>query len=493
MTPRLARTWPVLTAVLIAGAAGLVFTRALDTRTNYDEGVYLASLDAMRRGQDLGTELYTSQPPVFYWLLRGLAAPFDSSIPEIRVALALLAVLGVAAAIVLGWRLYGPPAGLVSGALVVIGPPYPSVAPTVSADVPAVALGLVSLALLTFALGRGAPRSRAGWACAAGAVLTLAVLTKLLAAPFVVPFVALAAAAGAARRVLPAGLVGAAVATLIVVAVHAAAVDDIWRQVVTDHTDARALGTLSGNADQIRKLLEPRTPFGWLVPLGFVAFLLSRRARATWPLWTFVPAAVGFLLLVRPLADHHLVLLSVACAIAAGPSLALAIGGLGRVPQVAAASVLVLFVAAGVYQEQRRLHRNDLPDPPEVAWAIAAIDRATSRDALVVTDQPIVLFRAKRETTGPLVDISNTRVTGGTLTAADVNAEIRRSRPDAVLVDRMLRFLPATLAELDRGYRRRVRCGSATLYLNSKAETAPVPGSVLTNPSDGCGGGQRAP
>ena len=75
-------------------------------------------------------------------------------------------------------------------------------------------------------------------------------------------------------------------------------------------------------------------------------------------------------------------------------------------------------------------------------------DRSARRaaNALVVTDQPIVLFRAKRATTGPLVDISNTRVTGGTLTAGEVNAEIRRSRPDAVLVDRMLRFLPAVIA-----------------------------------------------
>ena len=44
-------------------------TRALGARTNFDEGVYLASLDAMRRGQELGSEIYTSQPPVFYWLL----------------------------------------------------------------------------------------------------------------------------------------------------------------------------------------------------------------------------------------------------------------------------------------------------------------------------------------------------------------------------------------------------------------------------------------
>ena len=376
MTSRLARDWPAATAVLVAVGAGLVFTRALGTRTNYDEGVYLASLDAMRRGQELGSELYTSQPPVFYWLLRALAAPFGSSISGIRFSFVLFALFGVAAAIMLGWRLYGPPAGVAAGALVAIGPPYPTWAWTVSADVPAVALGLVSLALLAVALRSGAPRS---WAGAAGAVLALAVLTKVLAIPFVVPFVALALSARAARSVLPPALVGAALAASIVLVANAGALDDIWRQVVSDHTDARNLGTLSGNVDQIGTLFEPRTPFAWLAALGFLAFVLSRRARRTWPLWTFVPAAAGFLVLVRPLTDHHLVLLSVACAIAAGPSLALAIGGLRRAPRVVAATVLVLFVAAGMYQEQRRLHRNDSADSPEVTWAIEAIERATGQ------------------------------------------------------------------------------------------------------------------
>jgi 4-amino-4-deoxy-L-arabinose transferase-like glycosyltransferase len=472
VTSLLARHGYALTAVFVAAAAALVYTHALGTRTNYDEGVYLASLDAMRRGQALGTDLYTSQPPVFYWLLRALAAPFGSSISGIRVGFALFAVAGVGAASFLGWRLYGAPAGVAAGALVAIGPPYPSVAPAVSADVPAVVLGLLSLALLTVALGRTNARP---WAGGAGAVLALAVLTKLLAIPFVVPFIALALAGKAARRVLPFALVGGVLATSVVVALSARALGEIWREVVTDHTDARNLGSFSGNFDQLRRVLELRTPFGWLVPLGFLAFVVMRRARQTWPLWTLVPAAAGFLTLVRPLADHHLVLLSIACAIAAGPSLALAIAGLPRPAQVAATTGLVLLVAAGIYQEQRRLHRNDVAEPADVTWAIDAVERATPPNALVITDQPIVLFRSKRATYGPLVDISNTRVTGGTLTAVDVNDQIRRSRPDAVLVDRMLRFLPDVLAALDRRYRTRVRCGSATLYLASPAVTPPCP------------------
>jgi hypothetical protein len=212
-------------------------------------------------------------------------------------------------------------------------------------------------------------------------------------------------------------------------------------------------------------VLDLHTPFGWLVPLGFLAFVLSRRARQTWPLWLFVPAAAGFLVLVRPLEDHHLVLLSVACAIAAGPSLTLAIDGLPRPVQIIATAALVVFVAGGIYQEQRRLQRNDVAEPVEVSWATQAIERTTRQDALVVTDQPIVVFRAHRPTAGPLVDVSSTRVTGRTLTAAAVNAEIRRTRPQAVLVDRMLRFLPGVVRWLDLRYRSHVRCGGATLYL----------------------------
>ncbi len=311
-----------------------MYTRALGTRANYDEGVYLASLDAMRRGQELGTELYTSQPPVFYWLLSALAAPFGSSIAGIRIGFALLAIVGVAAAIALGWLLYGPPAGVAAGALVAIGPPYPSFAPTVTADVPAVAFGLVSLALIAFALRRGASRS---WSAVAGAVLALADPHEAPRNPIRRPVRrARARREGRATRSSCRQSIGAALAALVVAAANAAALDDIWRQVVTDHTGARNLGTLSGNVDQISKLLEPRTPFGWLVPLGFLAFLLTRRARRTWPLWTFVPAAAGFLVLVRPLTDHHLVLLSVACAISAGPSIALVIRGLPRAPRAVA-------------------------------------------------------------------------------------------------------------------------------------------------------------
>ena len=462
MTERGRLRWPVAAGLLLLGAA-LVFTRALGTRTNYDEGVYLASLDALRRGQALGSEVYTSQPPGFYWVLRVLAAPFGSSVEGIRIGFAALALVGVAAAIALGWRLYGAAAGVAGGALVAIGPPYPTFAPTVAADVPAVALGLVSLALLAFVLRNGHARP---WSVAAGAVLALAVLTKLLAAAFAVPFLALVLSQRVGRQVLPAAAAGAALVVGTLAIVHAGSVDAVWGAVVGDHTGAAGLGSYAENARWIRDHLEPRTPVAWLVPAGFVAFLVSRRARQTWPLWTFVPAAALTLLLVRPLADHHLLLLSVAYAVSAGPSLALGIAGLRpRLLRLAASGLVGLFVVAGLYQEQRRLHRNDVAEPVEIVWATEALRAVTSRDDVIVSDRPIVAFRAGRAMPGPLVDTSSTRIAGGGLTAAQVIAEIERAEPAAVVTNRMLRTLPAVLARLDELYPQRIRCGSATLYL----------------------------
>jgi 4-amino-4-deoxy-L-arabinose transferase-like glycosyltransferase len=461
------RRWAVVGGFVLL-AAGLVFTRALGTRTNYDEGVYLASLDALRRGQELGSEVYTSQPPAFYWVLRLLAAPFGSSVEGIRFAFAMLAVVGVGAALALGWRLYGAAAGVTAAALVAIGPPYPSVAPTVAADVPAVALGLVSLALLACAL-RG-PRAR--WlAIAAGAALAAAVMTKLLATPFAVPFLALALAERAGRRVLPAAAAGAGLVLAALAIAHAGSLDAVWAGVIGDHTGAAELGSYGRNARWIRDLLEPRTPIAWLVPAGFVCFLVSRSARRTWPLWTLVPAAALFLLLVRPLADHHLLLLTVAYAISAGPSLALGIAQIQRpLLQLAAAGLVALFVAAGLYQEQRRLHRNDL------TWAVAAVRAYTSPDDVVVSDQPIVPFLAHRAQPGPLVDTSNTRIAGGGLTAQEVIDEIEQAHPTAVVVGRMLRTLPPVLARLDELYPDTLRCGEVTIYTRvSSASAASAP------------------
>jgi 4-amino-4-deoxy-L-arabinose transferase-like glycosyltransferase len=447
----------------LAALSGLLFARALGTKTNYDEGVYLASIDALRHGQHLGRDLYTVQPPAFYSLARVLAAPFGHSVSGIRLGFVLVAVLGVLAAYVVGSRLFGHWAGLAAAAFVAIGPPYPTVAPTVAADVPSIAFGIAAVALAALAVRPGAHR---GWAAAAGGTMAFAVLVKFLAVPFAVPLAAVILAARAGKRLFPLVAAGGVAVTAGFLLINLGGLDEVWRGVVTDHANAQAMHNFSDNVGRIRGLLHPHTPFAWLVPAGLLAFVVSPSARRTWPLATIVPVAMAFTIYQRPLNDHHLVLMSAAYALAAGPALALAIERLpGRV-RLTAITVVCLFVAAGFFQEERRLARNDIPELPETSWAVQVVAAASTSGELVASDQPIVNFLARRDLPGYLSDTSNTRISSQALTPAAILAEVDRTRPPAVVVARMFTTLPELLAGLDQRYLVRLRCGTATVYLN---------------------------
>ena len=65
---RVARAWPGCSRSRHSSTSA-----GVEAAANYDEGVYLASLDALRHGQELGTDVYASQPPGFYVLLQGLS------------------------------------------------------------------------------------------------------------------------------------------------------------------------------------------------------------------------------------------------------------------------------------------------------------------------------------------------------------------------------------------------------------------------------------
>ncbi len=457
--------------LLVAAAAAFVFARALGTRTNYDEGVYLASLQLLRHGEELGKDIYTPQPPVFYWLLRGLSAPFGHSIEGIRAGFVGLAVVGVLSAFAAARTLWGLGAGLAAGLVLVIAPPFPTVAPTVAADIPSLSLGLVALALAARACRE---RASPAWAAGAGAAAAFAVLTKFLAAPFVLPVLVLPLAARQGRRLLPWIVAGGCAAVGIVALVHLGSLHDLWRGAVTDHEGAKKLSHVHDNVVRLEKLLEWRTPFGWIVPAGAVAFVVSRNARRVWPVATVVPAAAAFTLYVRPLPDHQLSLMSCAYAVAAVPALALGIASLrGRVRD-AAVVVFAAFVAAGIYQEQHRQVRNDVPEPAKVTWSTAAIEAATASGERITTDEPIVSFESRRLIPGDLTDTSSTRIRSRALTTPQILRDIEASHSKAVLVARIFTTLPDLRHALEARFPLRRECDGATLYLPAQP-SRPLP------------------
>ena len=172
----------------VAVGLGFLATEAivLNARIrDYDEGVYWQSVRAMARGEPLFRSVFASQPPIFYEML----LPFywiGHSLVSLRITVLVFGIIGLAATYAVGRLLVGPLAGLIALVLVSTSPLYLFESGIVQADGPAVAIGMVAIALALAAL-RANGRLRDALAVGAGLALALSVGTKLTGAVAVVP------------------------------------------------------------------------------------------------------------------------------------------------------------------------------------------------------------------------------------------------------------------------------------------------------------------
>ena len=445
-----------LAAVLLA--AGVLYARGLHAGANYDEGVYLASLDALTHGQSLGTDVYASQPPGFYVALQALSHLPGDGVVGIRVAFLLIALLGIVAAYAVGCRLGGIWGGLGSAALLGVTAPYPVQAPRVQADTVSVALALTAVAVLMHA------RKSIWRAGLAGVLAGAALSVKLLALPVVVPLAVLLAAR---RSIRSAGaVVAGALAVWVALAIaYAGALDELWRSVVTDHRAARDLGPSLG--DNIRRVLEHpldwKTPAAMLVVAGLACAAVLHRRVEMWALFSWIASSALFLVLQRPLLDHHLVLLATVLAVTAGCGLGLAGGYVARPGSHAVAGVAALALAVGFAQEARRLARQD-GEPAAVRTASAVLRAAATRNELVASDVPIIAYLADRRLPGQLVDTSFVRLETESLTDGEILAALDREHIRAVAVGREFAKRPALFAALRSRYPSRTERDGITIF-----------------------------
>jgi len=300
-----------------------VYARSLHSALSYDEGNYLASLDALRHGQQLGSDVFLDQPPGWYLLLQGLAVPFGQGFVGIRTGMLVIALLGLVVAWVAARALGGPAAGLGAAAVLAIASPYPTLAATVESDPPATVLALAAIALALYA------RQRPWLWAASGATLALAMSVKLFAVAAALPIFALLVYRRRAQPfLLAAG--GFVVVVLAFVAGYRHVLHPVWKGVFGAHLEARS-GHQPGaesNLSRVVHVPDLHTPFGWLALAGIALslyWLIRRRPLGLWPLWLFTAGAAIFTLTMKPLLDHHLILLATALAVPAGAAVALSL------------------------------------------------------------------------------------------------------------------------------------------------------------------------
>ena len=446
---------------LLAGAA-LLFSRTLDAGPNYDEGVYLASADALARGGQLGEDVFASQPPGFYLLLRLATVLPGGTVEATRALFLVVALVGVAAAWSLGRTLAGRLAGLAAGAVLLAAPSFAVESTRIAADMPSIALALLALALLAEAL----ERQSVPLAAAAGLTLSAAVSVKLFAIVAAVPAAAMILAAKPSKRSLAAIAGGLATVPLLLAAVHWGELGALYDDVVRFHTSARdeAAGL---NTERVVRFFAPRSAWTWLVAAGALIWIVRRgHPRLVFPLWLWALASAAFLVWHRPLLDHHFVLVAAACSVPAGAVL----GNAAETSRRTAVATVALVLVAGAGAAQQWRHIERLPGPvPDVQAAAAVVRAATEPGETIVSDLPLVAYLADRQLPGELVDTSAVRFESGSLEDACVLSATDAAGARVVVVGRMFRDRPDLLSAFRTRFPARRAIGEITLYERSRA------------------------
>jgi hypothetical protein len=438
---------PALLTVIVVGQV-LLDGRLLHNGTNFDEGVYLAALDALRHGQQLGSDVFAAQFPGFYDLLRVAAIGAGASISALRVALIAIFCLGTVGAWLIGRRFGGTPGAALTAALFVVAPPLDLFGSQIIADTPALALTVLAVGLATIC----GPIA----AVAAGAAFALALSVKLTAVT------AVPALVWYLRRRTLLAISAAGVAGLVLLALHGAQLASLWESAVRYHENARSTAAVIPHPHrQILDQIPHRTPFFWLAitaTLLAVTEIARRRRLDSWPLWLWTALTVVFLLLHAPLHYNHLILFPGVLSIAAGATLAPVIQDR---PALWALAALVL--TAAYLQQWHRVEAGRFAEPSSNVAAARALRRLIPPGSLTIDDRPIISFRARRQVVGPLVDLAALRFETKSLT--DQKVLSRLPAASAVVVSRELRHHPRILRALVRSFRLRYDRGGVRIWV----------------------------
>jgi hypothetical protein len=432
----------------IIAAHVVLLTVLLHTRTTFDEGVYLLSLEELRHGLALGREVFTSQGPGFYLILQAIGAVFGVSVSDVRLGIVTLDAVGVLFAFLLGRRLAGPFGGLACAGLIAIAPKLGDFGGRVFAD--QCAMVLVVGALLLVAVRQP---------LAAGAVFAAAVLVKLNALTALPSVVALLALERRRTRALVEAAAGAIALVGIFALVYRRDLGGIWDGAVAYHADVRNINGLDGR-HQFFGFFAVRTPFLWLTIAALA--LLPLVWRRVWPFWIWALLASVFVLRYQPLRDNHLLVLPYSFAVPAGLSLALALRRLPPRLLAVALGVGTLLLVAGWIQQLHRVRLDKLPEDPALVAAATKLRELTRPDQIVISDQPIVPFLAHRRVPGNYVDTASLRFDTGSLTQTEVLRDA--ANVAALYAGRAFSERPALMAELRKRFRHRVSVAGAVIF-----------------------------
>jgi 4-amino-4-deoxy-L-arabinose transferase-like glycosyltransferase len=455
--------WGVLVALFAIAFGMRLYGLGLPfDRDGYDEGVYWQTLLSMRAGYTLYQQIFYSQPPFFMFSTYPFYVLFGGTLWSARFGIAIVSLLGLVGAFLMGKSLSGRFGAIAAVLLLVIDPLYLSQSQKIEAEVSSVAFSFLAVgaAYLWWEIPEGA----VGLSLAAlsGVALSLGILCKLLSITSIVPIsLLLLARCWQIWRKAPgtswrsrlnslypmALLVIASVGTMLVVLLPLfGTYSSMIRDVITFHTDARTI--LINNQVHNIEILRSYFLTNW--PLVIVALFgaLNALLRRDWrfiPLLAWLLVSTYMLQLVVPLFYRHFIALQPALIAMAvmGLNRTFPVGGfvshfkLSQIMPVLGALLILLNIVTDLpqyssYYQSADRHGSDAYIGLQTQVARDLHNSITAGE-LVVTDGQFTAAVADRRTPPSLVDTSIVRVVSGSVTLQQLESEASQPQVHAVL------------------------------------------------------------
>jgi 4-amino-4-deoxy-L-arabinose transferase-like glycosyltransferase len=428
-------------------------------RDGYDEGVYWQTLRSMSAGNILYQQIFYSQPPFFILSTFPGYILFGSSLWSARLGIALVSLLGLLGAFLLGKALSGRLGAIAAMLLLIVNPFYLAQSQTIQAEVSSTALSLLALGLVY--LWWEHPEGTRGlfYAALTGIVITLSILCKLLSVSVFVPIALLIVARlwqiwhkqpGTRLIGLLPILIGITTCILTFVVFllpFSGSYQAMLQSVITFHSTAAQIYSPTQQAN-MSTLQNALTSLLTLTAFfGMVAAILRRDWRVV-PLIAWFFATLYLLWQQVPLFQHHLIALI-------PPLIALAVMGIGNrslqsretssnvmskaTPYFTWIAIALIMITAIFNVQQDRLYYRTTVAKSASEFTLleskVATDLrlATEPNQLVVTDAQFIASLADRTTPPALVDTSAVRITSNYLTLSQLENATSQPQVHAVL------------------------------------------------------------
>jgi 4-amino-4-deoxy-L-arabinose transferase-like glycosyltransferase len=413
----------------------------------------------MMAGHPLYSDIFYSQPPFFLLSTYPIYVLFGASLWSARLGIALVSLIGLVGAFLLGKALSGRVGAIAALLLAVVDPLFLAQSQTIQAEASSVAFSFLAMGLALYWFKYPTGKRGLLLAILTGVTVALSIMCKLLGAALLVPVVLLMLARlwwGDKELSRPyiaiiAGILAFVVTMLLLTLPFFGSFQAFWSDVVTFHTTA---GTaLNGNpqmglSSNAAKLGAALLTLLTLAALYGIIVALVRRDWRVLPLlgWLLVTA---FLLWRQvPLFPHHFVSLT-------PPLVALAIMGVAgletdsrsatrasnsRVMVVLTWIAVLLILATAVADTRTDLlyYKNAAARGVDGLAQLEArvaddLDRAITTNQQVVTDAQFIADLASRNTPPVLVDTSMVRITVGSVTLSQLELLTNEPQVHAVL------------------------------------------------------------